>query len=59
MNQTPNPFGFQTGGFKPNLKPFQVSNGGVKPNPKPFRVSERAVYTKLETLWGFEFKRRG
>ena len=32
LNQTWNPFGFQTGGFKPNPKPFRVSNGGVYVN---------------------------
>ena len=29
LNQTWNPFGFQTEKFKPNPKPFRVSDGGV------------------------------
>ena len=28
LNLIPNPFGFQTGRFKPNMEPFRVSNGG-------------------------------
>ena len=38
FNQTRNPFGFQTGLFKPNLKPFEVScfRGGVESKPETF-----------------------
>ena len=42
-------FGFQKGGFKPNLKTLSgFRRKGVKPNSKPFRISERSFEPNLK-----------
>ena len=56
LNQTPNPFGFQTGKLKQNPKPFRVSREGFKPNPKPFGLSKGSLN---QTRNPFGFQRGG